>query len=115
MGLGITVAGNVLLVPVYGYIASAWTSFVCFLVMMVVSWALGQKYYPITYDLKMAGRYVLVVAAFYALGMLVPIDNLVWRMVYRTVLIGLFAAYVLRYDLPAGTVSALLRRGKGPR
>jgi O-antigen/teichoic acid export membrane protein len=115
IGLGITVAGNVLFVPIYGYIASAWTSFVCFLVMMVVSWALGQKNYPISYDLKLAGRYVLVVAAFYALGMYVPIDNLLLRMVYRTVLIGIFAAYVLRYDLPAGTVSVLLRRGKGPR
>lgn len=115
MGLGITLAGNVLFVPVYGYIASAWTSFACFLVMMVVSWALGQKYYPVAYDMKTAGRYVLVVAAFYVLGMLTPIESLVVRMAFRTVLIGLFVAYVLRYDLPPGTFSALLRRGRGAR
>jgi hypothetical protein len=75
------------------------TSFVCFLVMMVVSWALGQKYYSISYDLKLAGRYVLVVAAFYALGMSVPsttcvADGIPHR-IDRT-----FCGYVLRYDLP---------------
>ncbi len=110
MGLAVTVLGNVIFVPMYGYIASAWASFGCFLMTMVVSWALGQRYYPIPYDLKMAGRYVLVGFLFYAAGMYTPISNIYLRLAFRTLLLLLFVVYVVRVDLPKGTVKALLRR-----
>jgi len=110
IGLGITVLGNVLFVPVWGYVASAWTSFVCFLTMMLLSWLLGQKFYPIDYDLKRIGRYVVVVAVIYALGMYVPIEQLPFKLIYRTLLILLFLGYVVRVDLPAGTLKAMIRR-----
>lgn len=110
MGLAVTILGNVIFVPMFGYIASAWTSFVCFLLMMVISWALGQRHYPIPYDLKMAGRYVLVGGLLYVAGMYLPISDLYLRLAYRTLLLLLFVAYVLRFDLPKGTVKALLRR-----
>jgi O-antigen/teichoic acid export membrane protein len=110
MGLAVTILGNVLFVPMFGYIASAWTSFVCFLLMMVVSWALGQRYYPISYDLKMAGRYLLVGGLFYAVGMYMPISDLYLRLAFRTLLLVLFLVYVVRVDLPKGTMNALLRK-----
>jgi O-antigen/teichoic acid export membrane protein len=95
-----TIAGNILFVPRFGYIGSAWVVFVCFFLMMVISWMLGQKYYPIAYDLKSAGRYTLLGAAFYLAGMYVPIDALVIRLIYRSILLVLFTAYILRTDLP---------------
>jgi O-antigen/teichoic acid export membrane protein len=107
IGLFITIAGNVLLVPVFGYIASAWSSFACFLVMMIISWVLGQKYYPIEYDLKMVGRYVLLTAVLYGIGLYVPIGNLYLRLAFRTVLLLLFVGYVLRKDVPAGVLPFL--------
>jgi len=110
MGLAVTVLGNVIFVPLYGYIASAWTSFVCFLLMMLVSWALGQRFYPIRYDLKMAGRYVLVSGLLYVVGMYVPISDVYIRLAFRTVLLLLLVLYVVRVDLPAGTVKAFLRK-----
>lgn len=110
MGLGVTVLGNVLFVPVYGYAASAWTSLVCFLLMTVVSWALGQRYFPIPYDLKMMGRYVVLCGLLYTAGMYVPISDFFLRLAFRTALLLLFVVYVLRFDLPKGTVNVLLRR-----
>lgn len=100
IGLFITVAGNLIFVPRYGYIASAWASFVCFLVMMVISWVMGQKYYPIDYDLKLAGRYVLVGAVFYGAGMYIPIENIYLRLALRTILLLFFCFYVLKKDIP---------------
>ncbi|MDP4276949.1 MAG: oligosaccharide flippase family protein [Bacteroidota bacterium] len=102
MGLFITVMGNLLFVPKFGYMASAWTSFVCFFITMVVSWWLSQKYYPINYDLKLVGRYVVIGTAFYLIGMNLPIGNLYLRLAFRTVLLLLFVAYVLKRDM-AGT------------
>jgi len=104
IGLFITIIGNLLFVPSYGYIAAAWISFFSFLTMMIVSWALGQKYYPIKYDLKLMARYVLIGTAFYLAGMLMPIENLYLRLAYRTVLLILFVLYVLKKDIPANSI-----------
>jgi len=52
LGAAITFAGNYFFIPAFGYYASAWTTFVCYFVMMVVAWQLGQKYFPIPYELR---------------------------------------------------------------
>jgi len=104
IGLFITIAGNLLFVPGYGYIAAAWTSLASFFVIMIVSWALGQKYYPIPYNLKLAARYVLIGFIFYIAGMCVPISSIYLRLGYRTFLLLLFILYVLWKDIPAGSI-----------
>jgi O-antigen/teichoic acid export membrane protein len=104
IGCVCTILGNILFVPIYGYIGSAWVSFVCFFVMMVISWILGQKYYPIQYDMKSAGRYTLLGMILYLAGMYVPIDALPLRLGYRTVLLILFCLYVVRKDLPMESI-----------
>ncbi|MCX6307906.1 MAG: lipopolysaccharide biosynthesis protein, partial [Bacteroidia bacterium] len=38
IGCVFTIAGNVIFVPTYGYVGSAWVAFVCFFLMMVISW-----------------------------------------------------------------------------
>lgn len=100
LGLVVTVLGNLIFVPMYGYIASAWTSFLCFLGMMLVSWWLGRTYYPIPYNLILLGRYVLVGALLYMAGMWMPIDSVVLRMLYRSFLLLLFLLYVWRREFP---------------
>jgi phosphate starvation-inducible membrane PsiE len=42
-----------------GYMGSAIAVFVCFLVMLVLSYFLGQKHFPVPYDLKRIGSYFL--------------------------------------------------------
>jgi O-antigen/teichoic acid export membrane protein len=113
LGLVITVLGNVIFVPKFGYMASAWTSLVCFLIMMIVSWAMGQKYYPIRYDMKSALKYTLVGAVFYVSGVLVPFDSLILRLASRTFLLLLFVAFVVWQDLPWKTLPLLNKLSKG--
>jgi len=105
IGLIITVAGNLIFVPRYGYIASAWSSFFCFLIMMVISWLMGQKYYPIDYNMGLAGRYVFVGSLFYFAGMYIPIENIALRLVFRTILLLLFIFYILKKDLRIKSLS----------
>lgn len=107
IGLAITVIGNILFVPHYGYIASAWASFFSFLVIMVVSWILGQKYYPIPYDLKLALRYVVIGAVFYVAGMYLPVSSIYLRLAYRTVLLFLFVLYVFKKDVAANSIPVI--------
>jgi O-antigen/teichoic acid export membrane protein len=112
IGLVITVAGNLLFVPLFGYIASAYSSLVCFLVMMTLSWALGQKYYPVSYNLKLAGRYTLVGGVFFLAGMYLPIDTLALRLSYRALLLILFSLYVFRRDFSLQSIPFLRNLSK---
>lgn len=102
IGLVVTVLGNILFVPEYGYMACAWTAFFANLVMMVVSYFLGQKNYPIQYDLKSAGFYV-VIASFLFAGIMFTHGNIGHaglRLLVNTVLIGIYLLIVLKKDLP---------------
>ncbi|UKJ08280.1 lipopolysaccharide biosynthesis protein [Solitalea lacus] len=58
IGAILTIGLNVLFIPKYSFMASAWTSLVAYLVMMVISYVLGQKNYPIPYQLKDALIYI---------------------------------------------------------
>ncbi len=59
LGAGITIAGNILLVPVMGYLGCAVASIACFLAMCIACYIYGQRYYPIPYDFRPSLLYTL--------------------------------------------------------
>lgn len=68
-GAGITIFGavvtillNILWIPKFGYMGSAWATFICYLLMMVVSYGLGQKYFPVPYNIKKISWYIFIIA-----------------------------------------------------
>ena len=106
-GCIILILMNIFLVPQYGYIACAWAGFTGYGVAMLLSYFVGQKKYPIQYDLKAIGMYVLLAAVLYVAAEYVSIDNIYLRMAYRTVLLLLFIAYVVKRDLPLNQIPIL--------
>jgi len=64
IGAAITIALNFALIPVIGYMGSAWATLACYAGMAIISYFWGQKHYPIPYNvsrilLYMAGAVVL--------------------------------------------------------
>ena len=55
-GALITILVNVFGIPKYGFMASAWATLICYVVMVIMVYLLGQKYYPIPYRI---GRILL--------------------------------------------------------
>ena len=106
-GCIILILMNIFLVPKYGYIACAWAGFTGYGVAKLLSYFVGQKKYPIQYDLKAIGMYVLLAAVLYVAAEYVSIDNIYLRMAYRTVLLLLFIAYVVKRDLPLNQIPIL--------
>jgi O-antigen/teichoic acid export membrane protein len=51
-GAVLTILINVLFIPVYGFYASAWATLIVYGFQMLLSYVLGQKYYPIHYNLR---------------------------------------------------------------
>ena len=109
IGCAIIVVMNIVFVPVYGYIASAWASVAGYGVIMLLSYWMGQKKYPIQYDLKSLGLYILLAAVLYVIGEQVPISDLVLRLAFRTVLLLLFVAYIVKKDLPLSQLPVINR------
>ena len=56
-GAIITISLNFLLIPYFGFKACAWATFIVYGVQMIASYILGQKYYPIKYNLRKFGLY----------------------------------------------------------
>ena len=109
IGCAIIVVMNIVFVPVYGYIASAWASVAGYGVIMLLSYWMGQKKYPIQYDLKSLGLYILLAVVLYVIGEQVPISDLVLRLAFRTVLLLLFVAYIVKKDLPLSQLPVINR------
>ncbi|MFA7042996.1 MAG: polysaccharide biosynthesis C-terminal domain-containing protein [Bacteroidales bacterium] len=107
IGCVMTVAGNIIFVPIFGYMGAAWVSCITFFVMMTISWMLGKKYYPISYDLKSIFRYTVIGAILYFIGMKLPIESEILRLGFRTFLLMLFAVYVLRKDISVQSIPYL--------
>lgn len=64
-GAAITIVLNIVLIPWLHYLGAAIATFVCYLFMMVVSYTLGQKHYPVPYARKKLISYLVLVVMIY--------------------------------------------------
>ena len=110
IGLVITLVLQIIGVPLIGYWASCGSSLVCYFVIMLLSYCIGQKKTPVPYDIKRIGGYTALtiglLAVYYALR-LYYIHNMWLLMGIGTVLIGVYLVVLTRKDFP---LSAILRR-----
>lgn len=60
IGAIITICFNVFLIPVIGFMASAYATLAAYGTMMVLSYTFGKKHYPIPYDFKRISAYLLL-------------------------------------------------------
>ena len=101
-GLVITLTILIVFIPHYGYMACAWASFFANLSMMIISYFLGQKHYPIPYNLKTAGKFVMltvVLGAFMYLNFMYS-PNVVFRIVLNTIIVIIYMVVTIKKELP---------------
>jgi O-antigen/teichoic acid export membrane protein len=101
-GFIITITINIAFIPKFGYMACAWASFFANLIMMIISYLVGQKKYPVPYNLKSA-------ATFFSLSMilfagittsLMYIPNLWLRLIISAIAIIIYIAVIVKKELP---------------
>ena len=107
IGLVITLVLQVVGVPLIGYWASCGSSLVCYLVIMLLSYFIGQKKAPIPYDMKRIGLYtvltVALLAVYYVLRTWV-ISNSWVMMGAGTVLLLIYLLVLTRKDFPLSQI-----------
>ena len=99
-GAVITVLLNILLIPKYHYLGAAIATFCCYTFMMITSYVLGQKFYPVPYAKKKLLAY-LTLALFIVLlhrTMVYFYSNLIFSIITGTILLVLFTLFVTKIE-----------------
>ncbi|MBR6746366.1 MAG: oligosaccharide flippase family protein [Muribaculaceae bacterium] len=103
-GLAITLIINVVFVPQYGYVACAWGALCCYGAMMVASYLIGQKKYPINYHLPRLMLYILSAGALYGVAVLLTTDSHIVNFGLRGVLLLAYGALIWKKEKPLSRV-----------
>ncbi|MCU0421409.1 MAG: oligosaccharide flippase family protein [Bacteroidia bacterium] len=104
IGAGITIAGNLILIPLFGYEGSAWATLICYFSMAVMCWIQGIKYYPIPYDIWRICKYILIALALFVINQKwLTIDGTAGY-VAKGVIIATFIGITATYEFKKGKV-----------
>ena len=93
-----TVAIILLAGPTYGYMACAWASFACNLLMMLLSYFIGQKKFPIAYDLKSAALYSGLAMVLYGAAMFPQFESEWVKLGYRSLFLLIYIIVVWKLE-----------------
>ena len=108
IGCAVLITINIVFVPRFGYMACAWAGFAGYATAMLLSYLVGQKYYPIRYNLKEIGIYVLMAAVLFGMMTLcrdfLPV---ILALVANTLLLLLFVAYIVKRDFPLSSLPVI--------
>ncbi len=109
LGCLIIIGINIIFIPYYSYWACAWAALIGNGLIMILSYFIGQKYYPVRYDLKTTGGYSLLAIILFAISYYIPISNKWLHMGFNTILIGIFLFIMIKRDIPLKEIPILNR------
>jgi len=107
IGCAVLLAVNIIFVPKYGFMACAWGGFAGYGVAMLASYFVGQKYYPLKYPIKEIVLYVVLAYVLFRLMDLSVDWPMMGRLAFNTLLILIFVAVIVKYDLPLGKLPVI--------
>lgn len=94
LGAAVTLILNITLIPIIGFMASAYATLAAYTLMMFVSFFIGRKHYKIPYDLNRLVAYLFFAISFSLISFYVFRENN-W---INAILLLLFAATILILD-----------------
>ena len=100
VGMIVSVGLNIYWIPlsadhlIFGYIGSAWATFFCYSTMMVLGYLIGQRYYPIPYNLKKIGGLLGLTALIYIASRFLAVESTFLGILINTSLFILYLVVV---------------------
>jgi O-antigen/teichoic acid export membrane protein len=87
--------------PYYGgYMGSAWATFICYLSMMLLSYFIGQKFYPVQYNVIKVLGYLTFACGLYFAGTFIHTSSFLLDLVLKNGLLLLYLAAVMLLEKP---------------
>jgi O-antigen/teichoic acid export membrane protein len=103
-GAIVTIALNFLLIPVLGYVGCALATLVCYCLMAVLCWRLGERHFPVPYPMLRLGLWLLGATALVAIAWVVPVADWWPRHLLHVGLTVLFVLALWLVERPRPTV-----------
>lgn len=100
-GCAVLLVINFVFIPRYGYMACAWGGFAGYGTSMILSYLVGQKKNPINYPMRSIMTYIALALLLTLVMVYIPENwNIRARLGAKTILVILFAAYIVKKDFP---------------
>ena len=100
-GAFLTIVINLIFIPIYGFWASAWATLIVYAAQMVASYLLGQKYYPIKYNLRKFALYLGLALVLFGILKLIALEEGILQFFIHNFIILLFIAVVYIMEKPS--------------
>jgi O-antigen/teichoic acid export membrane protein len=94
IGAIITLTLNIIFVPMFGYIASAIAFFIAPLIMVLISYHIGKKHFPVNYERGRIFFYIALAVFIYITGRNIVVESVIVHYLLRTLLIFSFLIIV---------------------
>ena len=105
IGVLVLLTINIIFIPRYSYMACAWAGLVAYTVSMLVSYFVGQRYYPVNYPIRDIFFYVAVAIVLFAGIHFSSAKLSLWpSLVVNTLLVIGFLAVILKRDIHLNTI-----------
>jgi O-antigen/teichoic acid export membrane protein len=98
IGAAITILINVLFIPAYGYMASAWAHIASYGSMLIVSFIFAEKRFKVNYNMKQFIPYFLMAVGMVIFGHYFKYPGLAAELIINTVFIIIFIGYAQYKD-----------------
>jgi len=102
-GATITIILNVIFIPLYGYMASAWATLFVYSCMTLISYFLGKKHYPVPYQINKVILYLVISIVFSFISFKFYTEN------YYVSTLLFFSFIGIVYSLEKNTINKILK------
>lgn len=106
IGAAVTLGLNIYWIPrspdhlIYGYLGSAWATFACYTTMMILGYLIGQKYYPIKYNLKKFFGYIGFALVIFLISRWFQIESTFLNLIFNVFLLLIYLTIVYIVEKP---------------
>ena len=104
-GALVTILFNIIMIPIIGFMASAWATLAAYGSMMVISYFIGKKHYPVPYNVKSVVGYLVIASLFSYISF---IDTFRGNYIVATALVLVFLGII--YFLERNELKRLLNK-----
>jgi O-antigen/teichoic acid export membrane protein len=102
IGAAVTITVNLLLTKHIGFYGAAWGRLLCYVVMCVVCFVVGQRFLKIPYDIKGILFNIVIALLIFYIGYTVEIQNTILSFLFRIVLIASYILFFYLYEMRFG-------------
>ena len=98
VGVSITISINLIFIPKYGFMASAWANFICYFSIMLISFVWGRKVFKVAYNFKKLIAYsILALTLFFLSGLFKDVEQGI-HLLINTALIAVYLVIVFLFE-----------------